>query len=127
MKAYKPSRSPCPIFRAARVLGDRWVLLILREAFFGAERFEDFIEPLGISRAALSSRLAILQEAGLMRREPPEGKRARYILTESARALAPLYQEMADWGSQHLFAEGEVTRDWSKGFPSDPQSKSVRP
>ena len=112
MKSYQPSRSPCPIGRAARVLGDRWVLLILREAFFGAERFEDFIEPLGINRAALTSRLAILQEAGLMRREPPDGKRARYVLTESAKALGPMYREMADWGTQHLFAEGEAPTDW---------------
>lgn len=112
MKTYQPSRSPCPIGRAARVLGDRWVLLILREAFFGAERFEDFIEPLGINRAALTSRLAILQEAGLMTREPPEGKRARYLLTEKARALLPMYQEMANWGAEHLFAEGEALTDW---------------
>lgn len=127
MKTYTPSRSPCPIFRAARVLGDRWVLLILREAFFGAERFEDFIGPLGISRAALTSRLAILQEAGLMRRDPPEGKRARYILTESGHDLAPLYREMADWGAQHLFEDGEATRNWGKNFPSVPRSKSAQP
>ena len=60
MKTYQPSRSPCPIGRASRVLGDRWVLLILREGFLGAERFEEFVERLGINRAALSSRLAIL-------------------------------------------------------------------
>ncbi|AWW73320.1 transcriptional regulator [Erythrobacter sp. KY5] len=113
MKTYQPSRSPCPIGRAARVLGDRWVLLILREAFFGAERFEDFIEPLAINRAALTSRLAILQEAGLMRREPPDGKRARYILTERAKALGPMYRELAEWGAQHLFDEGEAPKVWA--------------
>lgn len=113
MKTYQPSRSPCPIGRAARVLGDRWVILILREAFFGAERFEDFIEPLGINRAALTSRLQILIDAGMMIREPPEGKRARYILTGSARALEPVYREMAHWGTHHLFAEGEARKDWT--------------
>lgn len=113
MKSYKASRSPCPIYRASRVLGDRWVLLILREAFAGAERFEDFIERLRISRAALTSRLLILQEAGLMRREPPDSKRARYILTESAHALVPLYNEMAEWGTEHLFAEGETPGNWA--------------
>ena len=112
MKSYRASRSPCPIGRAARVLGDRWVLLILREAFFGAERFEDFVEPLGINRAALTSRLQILLDAGLMVREPPEGKRARYLLTDKARALGPLYREMAEWGAQHLFAESEASTDW---------------
>ncbi|MEM6493585.1 MAG: helix-turn-helix domain-containing protein [Pseudomonadota bacterium] len=112
MKSYRASRSPCPIGRAARVLGDRWVLLILREAFLGTDRFEQFVERMGINRAALSSRLDILQEAGLMRREPPEGKRARYLLTPSGEALVPLYKEMADWGSQHLFQEGERRGVW---------------
>ncbi|MEO1487889.1 MAG: helix-turn-helix domain-containing protein [Pseudomonadota bacterium] len=108
MKAYRPSRSPCPIGRAARVLGDRWVILILREAFWGAERFEEFIDRLQINRAALTSRLTILQEAGLMRREPPDSKRARYLLTQSAQALGPLYREMAQWGADHLYADGEA-------------------
>jgi DNA-binding HxlR family transcriptional regulator len=107
MKTYTPSRAPCPIARAARVLGDRWVLLILRDAFLGAERFEEFVERLGINRAALTSRLAIMQEAGLIRRDPPEGKRARYILTDKACALEPLFGELADWGAAHLFADGE--------------------
>lgn len=113
MKTYQPSRALCPIARAARVLGDRWVLLILRDAFLGAERFEDFIERLGINRAALTSRLAIMQEAGLLRREPAQGKRARYLLTDSARALVPVYAEIAGWSAAHLFAEGETVPDWT--------------
>ena len=116
MKTYQASRSPCPISRAARVLGDRWILLILREAFLGAERFEEFIDRLGINRAALTSRLAILQEAGLLVREPPEGKRATYKATDSARALIPLYREMAEWGSEYLFEQDEVTRQWTGKF-----------
>lgn len=112
MKTYTPSRAPCPIARAARLLGDRWVLLILRDAFLGAERFEEFVDRLGINRAALTSRLAILQEAGLMLREPPEGKRARYVLTDKARALVPLYAEMAGWSATHLFAESETAPVW---------------
>lgn len=112
MKSYRPSRSPCPIGRAARLLGDRWVLLILREAFLGAERFEQFVDRLAINRAALTSRLAILQDAGLLEREPPEGKRARYVLTDSAHALIPLYREMAEWGSQHLFEASEPRGAW---------------
>lgn len=114
MKTYRPSRAPCPIARAARLLGDRWVLLILRDAFLGAERFEEFVERLGINRAALTSRLAIMQEAGLLRREPPEGKRARYLLTEKARALVPLFAEMGDWSAAHLFAEDERPGTWPR-------------
>lgn len=112
MKSYQPSRSPCPIGRAARVLGDRWVLLILREIYLGAQRFEDFIEPLGINRAALTSRLQMMQDAGLLTREPPEGKRARYIPTDKARALLPLYREMAIWGDEYLFDDGEQRKRW---------------
>lgn len=120
MKSYQPSRSPCPIGRAARVLGDRWVLLILREIYMGAERFEDFIEPLGINRAALSSRLKMMQEAGLLVREPPEGKRARYGMTERAKALMPVYREMAIWGGAHLFEEGERRGNWPADGGSAP-------
>ncbi|MEM8726419.1 MAG: helix-turn-helix domain-containing protein [Pseudomonadota bacterium] len=118
MKTYRASRSPCPIGRAARVLGDRWVMLILREAFLGVERFEHFVDRLGINRAALTSRLTILQEAGLMTRVPPEGKRARYVLTDSARELAPVYRELANWGANHLFEEGEAPTDWSNQPPA---------
>lgn len=114
MKTYTPSRAPCPIARAARVLGDRWVLLILRDAFLGVERFEDFVEGLAINRAALTSRLVILQDAGLMVRDPPEGKRARYCLTESAHALVPVYAEVARWSAAHLYGEGETVRAWPR-------------
>lgn len=117
MKSYRPSRSPCPIGRVARLLGDRWILLILREAFLGADRFEQFVDRLGINRAALTSRLAILQEAGLLEREPPDGKRARYVLTARAQALIPLYREMADWGSEHLFESDEAKGAWPEPAP----------
>ena len=114
MKTYTPSRAPCPIARAARVLGDRWVLLILRDAFMGVERFEDFVEGLAINRAARTSRLVILQDAGLMVRDPPEGKRARYCLTDSAHALVPVYAEVARWSAAHLYGEGETARAWPR-------------
>lgn len=109
MRQYLPSRSPCPIGRASRVLGDRWTLLILREMFLGCDRFEQFIERLSISRAALTSRLAILIEAELVQRDPPEGKRGRYVLTQAGEDLRPVYKVMADWALAHLF-EGDGKR-----------------
>lgn len=117
MKTYRPSRAPCPVGRAARLLGDRWVLLILRDAFLGAERFEEFVDRLDINRAALTSRLAILQEAGLIRRDPPEGKRARYVLTDKAHALVPTFTALAGWSSAHLFAESERPDRWPQALP----------
>lgn len=112
MKSFQSSTSPCPIGRASRILGDRWVLLILREAFLGASRFEDLMARLPISRAALSSRLTMLLEAKLMERRPPETRRAEYHLTEAGRELGPTLQAMSDWSSVHLFAANEEQKRW---------------
>lgn len=112
MKRFEPSRSPCPIGRASRVLGDRWVLLILREAFLGTTRFEEFMERLPISRAALASRLALLRDAGLLERRPPSAKRASYHLTAAGEGLEPVYREIARWSGLHLFGDGEP-RGWT--------------
>lgn len=105
MKSFTPSRSPCPIGRASRIVGDRWALLILREAFLGAERFEQFLDRLDISRAALTSRLGILVAAGVFERVPPEGKRAAYRLTDAGRDLQPTIEALRAWGDAWLFAE----------------------
>ncbi len=100
MKSYAPSRSPCPVGRASRVLGDRWVLLIIREAFLGVDRFDGFLGRLDISRATLTSRLEWLVDAGVLARVPPDAKYARYELTEAGRALGPTVQALRDWGEQ---------------------------
>lgn len=102
MKDYTPSRSPCPVGRASRLLGDRWVLLILREAFLGIDRFEDFIGRLDISRAALTSRLGWMVAAGVLERVPPQAKRARYRLTPAGEALRPTYDAIKAWGDAWL-------------------------
>ncbi|ABC64593.1 winged helix-turn-helix transcriptional regulator [Erythrobacter litoralis] len=112
MKTYEPSRSPCPIGRASRVLGDRWALLVMREAFLGAERFEDFIQRLPISRAALTSRLGMLVDAGVLERDPPAARRAAYRLTSAGRDLVPVYAAMAEWSEKHLFPEGRTAAPW---------------
>ena len=102
MREYTPSRSPCAVGRASRLLGDRWVLLILREAFLGVERFEDFVGRLDISRAALTSRLGWMVDAGVLERVPPDAKRAAYRLTDAGRALGPTYAAMKAWGEEWL-------------------------
>lgn len=102
MKTYVPSRSPCPVGRASRVLGDRWVLLILREAFLGVDRFDGFLERLGISRATLTARLGWMVDAGVLERVPPGAKYARYRLTEAGRAHGPGVEAVRDWGEAHL-------------------------
>ena len=107
MKSFRPSRSPCPVGRASRILGDRWVLLILREAFRGVTRFEDFIPATGINRAALTSRLQMLVDAGLMERHPPDSRRAEYRLTEAGEELGPTIIDIGKWGYRWLFDASE--------------------
>jgi DNA-binding HxlR family transcriptional regulator len=106
MKTHRPSRSPCPIGRASSIIGDRWAILILREAFLGITRFDDFLKRLRISRAALTSRLKLLADAGVILRDPPEGKRADYRLTESGKDLFTTITALRQWGDRWLFEEG---------------------
>lgn len=103
MTTLKLSRSPCPVGRASRILGDRWVLLILREAFLGATRFEEFVPNTGINRAALTSRLTALVEHGILERYPRNARRAEYRLTQAGRELAPLMSTIRNWGEKWLF------------------------
>ncbi|MEM1133952.1 MAG: helix-turn-helix domain-containing protein [Pseudomonadota bacterium] len=102
MPKYKPSASPCPIGRASRILGDRWAMLILRDALLGETRFDGWLNRMPISRAVLSDRLAMLCKAGLLQRDPPDGKRALYRLTEAGKAIAPIYAEITKWGDAHV-------------------------
>ena len=60
----------CSIARTLEVIGERWSLLIMRDAFFGVHRFDDFQERLGIARNVLATRLAHLCESGLIERRP---------------------------------------------------------
>jgi DNA-binding HxlR family transcriptional regulator len=96
---------PCPIGRAVEVLGERWTLLILRNASFGMTRFEDFRSDLGIADNVLSVRLARLVDAGLLTRVPyrSDGGRTRqeYRLTRAGADMTPVLRALADWGARH--------------------------
>ena len=117
--ADRVSRSPvalddCGMARAVDVLGDRWTLLILREAFYGVARFEDIQADIGIPRAALSQRLDRLVEAGVLERVPyREGKsRTRYEYRPTPRgmdAALPVFA-LTQWGDTHLRADGPPIR-----------------
>jgi len=102
MKEYVASRSPCPIGRASRILGDRWIILILREAFLGVNRFDGFLDRLPISRATLTARLGWLVESGVMRREPEDARRAAYALTDAGMDLRPMLEAMRTWGDRWM-------------------------
>ena len=64
------SAENCSIHRSLEIVGERWTLLVLREAFYGVRRFEDFVRALGCPRDALSARLRTLVDEGILHREP---------------------------------------------------------
>ncbi len=95
------ARMRCPVARAMAILGERWTILLLREAFCGTTRFDAFERNLGIAPNILSARLAALVRHGLLERRP-EGGRHAYHLTERGRDAFPLYLAIRDWGARHL-------------------------
>ena len=100
------------IARPAALLGDRWTLVILRQAFNGTKRFEDFQGALGISRSLLSERLGRLVKAGVLRREPYKDEvrtRDRYRLTQMGLDLYPS-DGLRKWGDRYLAEDGPPSR-----------------
>ena len=109
MRASEIGELRCSIARPAALLGDRWTLVILRQAFNGIKRFEDFQSTLEISRSLLSDRLGRLLDAGIMRREPYKDSvrtRDRYRLTEMGLDLYPVLMALREWGDHYLADEG---------------------
>jgi DNA-binding HxlR family transcriptional regulator len=100
------SIQPCSIARSLEVVGARWTLLILREAFSGTTRFAEFRQALGIAPDVLSERLSTLVEHGVLGKEPYQepGTRARYSyhLTPAGRELLVVIGALQQWGDDHL-------------------------
>ena len=98
--------SPCAIARSLGVLGERWTLLILREASLGATRFAQFKDALGVASDVLTDRLATLVEYGVLTKEPyqDEGSRSRfeYRLTPAGAELQVVLGALQQWGDEHL-------------------------
>lgn len=100
----------CSIAGTLEVVGERWTLLVVRDALYGVQRFSDFAEHLDIPRAVLADRLRKLVEHGVLARVGPEGDTSRsavgYELTEKGRDLWPVVHALAQWGRQHVSAGG---------------------
>ena len=94
----------CSIARALEIVGERWTLLIIRDAFLGLRRFDQFHESLGIARNVLTDRLNRLVEEGILDRvrysERPE--RYEYRLTAKGRDLAVTLAGLRQWGDKYL-------------------------
>jgi DNA-binding HxlR family transcriptional regulator len=93
----------CSIARALEVVGERWTLLVVRDAFKGVRRFEDFQRSLGIARNVLAVRLGRLVDEGILRRERYQERpeRFEYRLTEKGRELGPVLQQLQRFGERH--------------------------
>ncbi|AOB31729.1 HxlR family transcriptional regulator [Bordetella sp. H567] len=109
-----PPRKPmteetCPVARTVDVVGDRWSLLIVRDAFDGMHRFGDFQRSLGMARNILSDRLHRLVQAGILETRPASDGSAyqEYALTPKGESLFPVVVALRQWGEQHLFSRDE--------------------
>jgi DNA-binding HxlR family transcriptional regulator len=98
----------CSVARTVDVIGEWWTPLIVRDAFYGIRRFEDFQRSLGLARNVLSRRLDRLVSAGIMERQRYEKRppRDEYLLTERGRDLFPIIAALMAWGDR--WTAGEV-------------------
>ena len=100
----------CSIAQALEIIGEWWTPLILRDAFLGVTRFEEFHDRLGISRNILSARLDTLVDAGVMERRTYEEARGRsdYVLTDKGRELWPVLTTLRQWGDKWLLGDDKA-------------------
>jgi DNA-binding HxlR family transcriptional regulator len=115
---------PCPIARSLERVGEWWSILILRDAFLGATRFEQFQKSLDIAPNTLTRRLNALVDSGLLerRRYSERPPRDEYVLTEMGRDFRPVLWSLLAWGNKHFAPEGPsvVIVDAESGAVADP-------
>ncbi|KAM9861680.1 helix-turn-helix domain-containing protein [Leucobacter sp. BZR 635] len=104
------STEECSIGKAMGVVGSRTAMLLLREAFYGTTRFDDFAERVGVTDAVAATRLKQLVELGVFEkrpyREPGQRTRHEYLLTQMGRDLFPVVAALMQWGNAHLQHSG---------------------
>lgn len=97
----------CSVAQSLEVIGEWWTLLILRDAFLGVTRFDDFAGRLGIARNVLAARLDTLVDNDVLVRVPYDEARGRYDyrLTDKGRALLPVMTAIRQWGDEWILGE----------------------
>ena len=114
----------CPIARSLERVGEWWSMLILRDAFAGLSRFDEFQKSLGIAPNMLSRRLAALVEAGMLerRRYSAHPPRDEYVLTDRGRDFRWVLMALLAFGNRHFAPEGAsvLIVDASTGEPAEP-------
>ena len=101
------SKEHCSVAATLSVVGDPWTMLILRDAFYGVRRFDDWQSRLGVARNVLAARLKTLVEQGVLETRlysdhPP---RKDYVLTQKGRDLQPVLLMLKAWGDRHVYGE----------------------
>jgi DNA-binding HxlR family transcriptional regulator len=116
--------SLCPVARTLERVGDAWSLMILRDAFHGLTRFDQFQKSLGVAPNILTRRLAGLVEAGIMarRRYSERPPRDEYVLTPMGRDFYPVLVALMAFGNRHFASEGIASQlvDAASGAPAEP-------
>src|SRR5260221_2091368 len=114
----------CPAARTLACVGEWWSLLILRDAFQGLTRFDEFKQSLGISTNILTRRLQHLTENGIFARRLYQAKPLRhdYVLTAKRRDLLPLLMAIYGWGNRYLTADGIAVQ-----FPDRRSNQTIEP
>jgi len=114
----------CPIARSLERVGEWWSILVLRDAFHGLTRFDEFQKSLDIAPNILSRRLNALVDGGMLerRRYTDHPPRYEYVLTERGRDFRPVLLAMLAWGNKHFTPEGKsvVVIDRATGDEADP-------
>lgn len=103
------AQSECPVARTLEAIGDRWVLMIIRDAFDDVRRFSEFQKRLGLAKNILTVKLKLLVELGIFDIQPASDGSAykEYVLTDRGRAVFPIVVSMRQWGERYLFNKGE--------------------
>ena len=105
-RANQPVDGYCPIERALGLLQPKSTILVLREAFYGATRFDEFAARTELTDATTSARLRALVQAGILEtrpyQEPGRRRRDEYVLTPSGVALMPAVFALLQWGNEHV-------------------------
>ena len=103
------TESECPVARAADLVGDKWILLIIRDSLDGKRRFSEFERSLGVAKNILSDRLRLLVNRGVLTRIPNDrGTRSEYELTAAGRDLFTLILSLRQWGERNAFGAEEA-------------------
>ena len=118
----------CALARALEVVGERWTLLILRDAFYGVRRFNDFQAHLDIPKAVLADRLSGLVADGVFERIPDRDHAGRqlYRLTPSGRDLWPAVHALMGWGARHRAPNSRVFKHAACGTILDDDGSCAR-